>query len=761
MLQDLPRLAQPIGAVSMVTQASKVERIPAPRGMSLDARCVFDKTRTVPSDTAALHIHSLFRAYMSARTVVACEHVSELPMLLRAENEELKHAAERFTPLDNSLTPRPVSVTLLAHGVNEAHCANARTFLDGLAHLAGCVESPTPDGSRAAATTVSAVRMTVLAGVDASWYVNQVQQQALISKQQTLHQNGTVQVCVRWAIRAEPNTIRYRTEFQMMPVGLSPGMALEYMLNWFISLKVHQGTPFRDSIASSHQNVPVNAWVSSVHYSSSDFFALMKGANTVKKSALVEANVDEVHLEHTEVFVRISQRNTYNPRTQQWVPLPVEQAVQRHDSFHGFLVGDQKHIQQIQRLCQVEQKVGLSLPDEDTVGYALHTVAVQAVGFALKDRVSLYAVHYKAGGATPGVPICSPDSWMWRLEPAIVPMEDVIQNFYVVPCNRNSLLPADTALTRPFSDFFQLAYKLYTATFGGDAHTAGTTDAEQLPLFVQSLPSDNDPILQAQEKQALAAFGLDAASRRVTVGDAYAMLKANDAPPQLVEFMLQSTLRLGLNASVLTAMSEASSILKTGLTSPDVKNALENENERLKRVANAALAVNGKRQRAAAGTTEGGAKLTPLQVKALMKVAGRIVAADVALPTASTAHSAHYSTLIQALNASIDASGVLSTEVHSHALQVAERAYQKDLQSCVEALVCLLLASMKSSSDPRDVYVVIQKHDRESVTFNKVTVNGEFFATTPGALLDSPRAVVVLIKMNANGSARITTTKRI
>lgn len=748
MLQCLPRLPTPSGAIAILNQASRNEPIPAPRGMTLDMHQVQKRTRRVPADTAALQLHPLYRGYMATRTVVACEHTTELLMLLNSENVELKHAAEKLVAPDASLPPRPVAVTLLAYGSETIHCIGARTSLDGLAHLAS---SPMAPDSGQHTLTASLVRFTVLAGTDAAWFAGQTKHEALDSMPDP--RNGIVQVCVRWMVRHGTESGMVRTEFKTINTGATADVALESMQNWFLSLKMTYDVPFEDGIATRHPNVPFDAWAHSIHNASNAFFALMEGKQSVKKSALLESSPD-LHMEHTGVHVRICQRNTYMKSTNQWIPLPVEDASRRMDCFHGFVIGNQKRVEEIHRYCKHQERRGIPLPSDDTKPYCLHTVAVQAVGFPLEHRVTLYAPHWKAGGMKPGVSICAPGSWIWRLDPAIVPIEDVLSNFYVVPCNRDSLLPGDKKLVRAFGQFFDRAYKLYTNTFGDTSSTVAGDELERLPLSLPSRTVSCDPVLESEERYALTAFGLDASSKRIVVGDAYAMLKANNAPKEMSEFMLQSTLRMGLSTSILDAMGSASRLMKTGAPNPESRAVLSAEVERLKRVSDAALMLDVKR----AKTLSPGIAIDSSKVRALMKAAGLVQGGDVTLPPHASAGPEQYSALVQMLTTCI-VGGQANTETHIQACRIAEIAHRKSVMQSIGGTICVLRAIPHST--PCTIFVIAQTDGHDTVSFNRVVPDGGFESALPGQILDFPISAVLLLKLHKGGSARITTTTRI
>jgi len=715
--------------------------------MTLNQHYVEKRTQQVPKDSAADHLGVLLRGYLSTRTVMAAEHVTEVPQMLAAENAELAVAAQGLPAMDDSLPPRPVGVTLLVYGKDPVFCNTVRNYLDGLAHLASTPLALTRKDPR---LTASMIRMTVLAGTDATWFAHQVVDTALDTA--PCLENGAVDVCVRWAVPGGTGLLR--SEFRTMPTGLGCDRALEAMQNCFLSMKLSYSVPFTDDITTLHANVPIDAWVKSVHNASKGFFELMEGKPCVHKSEMLLKH-PEVAVDSTAIFVRICPRKLWNPAIGDWAPLPLHESLNRQDAFHAFLIGSPVYHREIEEHCRLHQKQGLPMPDQDTDAFCLHTCAVQASAFNLRDRVSLYATHPRGGGRKPGVPISQPGSWIWRMEPAIVSLQLTLGNFYVVPCSRDSVMPGDRKLEKSFNDFFNRAYQLYTNTFGVQRGSHQTEEFERMPLSLPAEPLGADPAFKAAEEYALTAFNLDASSRRMVVGDAFSALRARNAPQQLTDLMLQSAVRSGINTSVIDAMGMAATALAEMQYKGDSHIGMREEVQRLKRVADCALDINAKVLRTLSRPVE----IEAAKVRSLLGAAGLRKGGDSYLPRnggKTKLGPSDFDAMV-----SIIASSVLrqpaSMDMLAQASDAAYRACKSDLSS-IAAAICVLRAS--PSAELGTAFVVGQNGSADShVSFNRVLPNGGFEPTTPGKIIDAPLSSVLLLKQTGKGM-RITATVR-
>ena len=747
-LQTLPRISRPTGAIAVVAQASQTRSTPPPRGMSLPTQHTHKRMQRIPAAGAAGHLGALQRGYLAARTVVSAESALEVQMMLAAENRELFHAAARVCAPDRSLPPRPVAVTLMAFG-NEGHCKAAHPFLDALAHLAGGPLVPDVPHSPLVA---SLVRMSVFAGVDAQWFLEQTAREALDSAPSRPVPPGEVLVVVRWANAHAPGNIR--SEFHALRIGQSLDQSLQSLQNCFMSMKINFMAPFPASIAHSRTNVHVDAWASALHTASEAFFDMAEGRPCVLKAHALQGHEDRVSIESTGIVARICPKTAQlpGPEGAVWTPLAVQQAIVRPDAFHAFIVGNSACLPEIATFAKMNEVGGLPPPDEDTARYCLHTCAVQANAYELRERISLYATHHRVGGRLPGTPINSPGSWIWRFEPAIVAVEAVLNNFYVVPCADESAFPGDPKLTRPFNQFFNRAFSLHADTFGGARQADKTTPFERMPLGFPEVTQSEDPSLHAAEDYALTAFSLDASSRRMSVGDAFATLEARQAPPQLTDLMLQASLQLGVNSSVLDAMALAAQALKQMAdNSPAACKAQSVEVARLKRVADAAIDAAPKR-----ACKLQVASVPICRVKSVL-AALRLRKAESAIMPSNKAVVGDYVCIVSVL-----ASCVLSQHVddcvHAHACEVARRARGKGELASLSAATTVLRAS--PSARPVPTFVLCQAEDSDVVSCNRVGFNGSFDTATMGEVVDSPARAVLLLHMCAKG-VRVTSTKSV
>lgn len=770
MLQTLTPISRPTGAIAVVNQGHCMRPTPSPRGMTLDNRCVKKRTQAVPKSSASDHLGVLLKGFLAARTVAFAEEAGEVPMMLASENQELVDAVFRVVPPDDSLPPRAVAVTLLAYGRTPEHCSGVRAYLDALAHLAS-----SPLGASRGDKTLGAsvVRMSIMAGVDAKWFAKQVSDSCLSGKPSP--ERDGIELCVRWAVPG--GTGMLRSEVVALPTGLSLDASLERMKNVFLSMKIAYDTPFNDDITSMHHNVPTDAWAQSVHDASHEFFALMEGKPCVYKGEVLKQHEGKVSVEATGVFVRICPRTEFDPSSNAWRPIPVETAMHRSDVFHAFLIGNSAYQQDIERHCRAHETEGLTMPDNETRAFCLHTCAVQASGFPLKERVSLYATHPRGGGRRPGKPICSPGSWIWRLESAIVAIEHVLQNFYVIPCSRESVLPADKKLESPFNEFFNRAYKLYVDTFGGcPMNQAAQNTAERFPIVLPSEPVGVDPAIKAAENYALTAFGLDATTHRIAVGDAYSMLRDRKAPHELSNLMLQSALSMGIGTSVLDAMGKAAEAIRVlPKDAPIAAQQLRGECARLKRIADAALHISNKKARPISPPID----MEASRVKSLLSAAGLRKGSDSKIELVLRGKEPqwhHYSDAVSTV-ASCLLHAPCESAVHQHACEIAKTAHMrtcKDGPSSRPAGVCdaamaiaaatAVLRACKNAL-PSTVFVVSQikpaSADKQAdcIRFSRVTPGGGLEPASPGVLLDTPlRAVLLVVQNEGSAGARVTAT---
>jgi hypothetical protein len=320
----------------------------------------------------------------------------------------------------------------------------------------------------------------------------------------------------------------------------------------------------------------------------------------------------------------------------------------------------------------------------------------------------------------------------------------LLERFAVLPCTRASLEPANAALNSSFQNFFRRAADLYRATFGAGRPIEAADKFERQTTNEQENES---------ESFAWAVFGIDTASRRITVGDAFVILEKRAAPKPMCDFMLRVGLKFGLGISLLDAFSHVSKAIDLETTQP--RAAAQRENERLRRVADAALALSGLK-RARNCDQPSNLEVNKMRVKPLLEICGlKISQVKADLPTEPRCFNA-FADVVNLLAAAVT-NGVLQSEQFEHACAAAMSTRKCGVLRCIGAAVCVL----RASANPRmnSVFAVVQTDNIEGVSFNRVLPSGSTERVTAGCVVDSPKSSVVLVRVNGN-SARLRLTKR-
>ena len=462
------------------------------------------------------------------------------------------------------------------------------------------------------------------------------------------------------------------------------------------------------------------------------------------------------------VFARIAPRRHWDPARKQWVHLTAREAATHHDAFHAFLVGNAAYLDEVHSFCQFHSSTGLPASDHDSAVYLLHTCAVQATPLHLMHAVSLYGLH-EPTGRVPGSPISQPGSMVWRFDPAIVPLDDVLRDFYVLPCSRSSAMPAEPKLERPFTLFFDRAFKLYSSFIGSNSQNSQNS---QNPLELKRTPSlpliTDDPgtaTFKTCEMYALTSFGLNASARNLTTGDAYAMLKVNGAPKQLTEFMLSSCVSNGVNASVLDALSSAAAALQQIKGGPGDYD--QKEQRRLKRVADASLSTGcismikkkKKKQRPLSPIVN----MEASRVKTLLSTAGLIKGDEAVLHYKEMSLENSFAKVVDVVASCVSPSA--NDQARAHAVQAARNASVRGVLKAISAATCVLRAFPGAKITP--AFVV--RHDlvganEDQIKFGRVLPCGGLEECSPGTIIDTPHAVVLLVRIGK--SVRVTGTLR-
>lgn len=538
---------------------------------------------------------------------------------------------------------------------------------------------------------------------------------------------------MRWAeLSEDAPEPTLRAEFFQLASFNSSDSALRAIQAAMLDARTHLRVPLPLAVAAHHPNVQKFAWAQAHATATSVFFRLLEGEGAVVKHPAVEQYGRSVDV--TGVHVRFCSRALG------------ESGLIDNSSFHGMLLADSEKLADVERFCD-DHPNGLPPPDENTIGLLLHTCAVQAEGFQLGQRVTLFDHHGKIGE-----PIRSPGSWIWRLSSAIRPVDaHLLEHFALIPCSPMSMLPGNKLLERPFREFFRRASDLFGATFGDRASTLSGDAFERQCVTLPARDGGADPTIEQAERFALAAFGIDSTSRRIMVGDAYTLLSYREAPAPICDFMLKASLRWGIGTPLLEVFSKAGSSITTHKSDERIHVA-ECENVRLRRIADAALALGGMKS---ATSNQRGQNTNPCleidscRLKPLLRATGIQPTTQKADIPQKNAKEHAYTEMVSLLT-SVVVRGSVDATHYNHACKTAMETRCHGIMPCIGSTICVLRASACSVTNT--VFVVAQTDGLDGVSFNRVLPSGSMERVTAGTVVDTPLLTVVLLRINGTAA---------
>ena len=109
----------------------------------------------------------------------------------------------------------------------------------------------------------------------------------------------------------------------------------------------------------------------------------------------------------------------------------------------------------------------------------LHTIALHVEAVFLNGLISLYA-H----GGKVGEPLKANGNWVYKTCAAVVSVKHLSENFFVMSCDMNSMLPEHTALVR-FMDMHEESMDLWDRLFNqDDLRRVQSTSPTPSPTFL-------------------------------------------------------------------------------------------------------------------------------------------------------------------------------------------------------------------------------------------------------------------------------------
>lgn len=418
------------GAHAVLAQASVGAQALLPRFMRKP-----EPTRHMslqPSKTASAATIALFHAYHSVHAVIIADTANDVLGLVEAEESELRDAALHVLGEDSSLPPRPVGLTMLARGA-APNSSDSVTALNALAHLRASV--PTCE-----------MRISAFAGPDAD---------AFVGRACPAYKDDTASVLfvVRWA--SGGNDKMETRVHRLSHAGLSAELIVQEVQAMLFALRSE--APIAGHIVRDLGGVPRDAFIQLHKGVTASFFSLTKSEPCFEVQQPAQSTLAD-----TGVLLRlVERRGDASKDSASLAPL-------NHPScFYGCLLADARHVADVRALCFSISKTdqgrarGLCTRSSEELAarakeWSMHTCAVQAAGFSLGHRVTLYGTHGKLRE-----PIQPPNSWIWRLSGAIVPLATASNNFAVFPCNGDAWMTNNRAYLMATRIFVNEMSKLY------------------------------------------------------------------------------------------------------------------------------------------------------------------------------------------------------------------------------------------------------------------------------------------------------------
>jgi hypothetical protein len=576
-MRQLARIPAPNVALAIFTQYCTSRQIKSPRHFDPAHTTIIERQ---PARVASLVTKQLWRGFKSVHCVCTPEAPDEVFSFFESETAELCASGSAHTArVDGCLPARHASVALLVHG----QCCTSTSAMQIVDAFASIGAMPVKTPVRSDGQFVQLVRMSILSGDDADWYAQQIRPVASCSSAQA--DASTVQLAVRWL---DQSVIRGEF-FNLNNLGTKDTIATGIQ-NVLARVREMHSVPIPVVIFTPvHAQTP-NTWAETHRRASDTFFSMMTTADPAP--AQRKLLIDELGaqtLDDLNIWVRIVQRG-----------LPDNDA----SAFHAMLLGDARYGHQIRAYCRDNTR--LEAPPENVRRqWQLATCATHAAVRPLGHLVTVFAPNCGRIGQSYRVP----GSWMWETQTATVPLHMLPKNFDIYPCADESIYPDNS-----YRDAFCQSIHLTTAhhlLLNGNATEAEAPEPPRPPVT-----DYGDPDVIRSERFMRAAFGFDVTSRRQTVGDCYALLQQHGGPEELRDFMLEQTLRFGVQTSLVDALRNTTHVLRRLKTPPSTASMLDRAEKRTLRLLGAAMEHGAKRRRGASSP----AAVDPVRVNRVLKM---------------------------------------------------------------------------------------------------------------------------------------------
>lgn len=555
----LPNLAQidlPTSALAEAQQQMKLETIeyPFPRQRHGKRDCArVPVTRHCVSPSFVM----LWNGFCSARRTVFPRSMEEAEQMVVSETVELEAYAKETVAADGSLAPRGLCVSLV---VPHYACGGdwATRLVDGMAAFS---EMKDVDGSPIATKARFAVYGSLL---------SQPLEKVLRSSAFGDTTLEGVSIVLRWAELDSAGQPAVRTECELVRNSASsdPSQAARLIQETVVYMSTAYGVELPACMFAPAPLTVPRQFEYQFSQCSDEFHDLINHRDEFKHSqAMRDAGCTLLSVV-PGVILRIS------PRAQGIA------GVTSNGAMHALLLCADGQ-QDAARQYAMTNREGLPPLDEAQASkMLLHTAAVQVEPLKLGGMVSLFAQ-----GGKPGEPIQPPGSWVWRYSEAIVPMQKVMADFFVMSCSLESAMPKRCTMHKFMQSHLQRSMDMFNSTF----------DQKDVGCMLRSYSAKRKvgeevaDDLSEEDKLAMVAMGININSKRMCLGQAISHLMTHGpSKSSLVDMLVKASTRVGLSASLSATFSSCVSSMEKEERGVEQHKV---EVERLKRVADAALVM--------------------------------------------------------------------------------------------------------------------------------------------------------------------------
>lgn len=640
-------------------------------------------------------------AFCSARRVVYPKNAEETKILLHAEDMELQAAFNKVLPVDYSLAPRRVGVSLVLPSVT-LRGDTGKTLLDAFAALS---DGKMPDGSP---ITVCS-RFTVYSAhcADAANLVLGIR-----------HFTNAVLV-LRWA---EPshNGVRVRTE-QCFIENSTCDHTSETLQSMLVDLAETHSAPLPPRLYAPVKDTLLRHAEQQVADCSSEFFAIIdKTFPFVATQSMKTANCEDLVVVKG-LYLRLVQRGN--------------DCISNRNVTHAIVLCGIGRQEQAETSLNNPRLWGRRLVDDDLdAEMLLHVVCTFVEPVCLNGMVSLFSIGGAAGAA-----VNEPGTLLHSYRTTVLQMTDVLLAFDAYLCKVESVFPVEKCLCSFMETHMKRALNYF--------HTAVSTPQHSRPASTTSTLIANDQDEDGvEEKRLIATYGAAAclACPRTPLGTALELLKERGESSSAVNLLAKVAARRGCCLPLHEAFDEC---LKCMNLEEERVERHAVEAAKLKRIADAALAIGHAKK---ARISDCKPAVTSEKVRKMIKFFNLYASAKTSIEDLCSRDKSTNAKLAATIVECADRKAEMGNETEA---VMSVLSSHPDLVHAVGKALSMCNMLLKASVP---VFVVVHGHDMSHPVVFDVAKSGMPRACGLGLVFEAEEPRVLLLQFKSESSALVT-----